>query len=77
MTNQTVNSLITDAITQTNVAVLGMAPAMAMGNLYQAMSNSVAMASINAVYAQQQAHMQHQAATSASVALLLSLHNTP
>ncbi|MDX2299324.1 MAG: RebB family R body protein, partial [Xanthomonadaceae bacterium] len=32
----TVNPQITDAVTQSNVNVLGDAPAMAMGNLYQA-----------------------------------------
>ncbi|QDT96849.1 RebB family R body protein [Gimesia aquarii] len=73
MNNQQVNSQIIDAITQSNVAVLGMAPAMAMGNLYQTMANSVAMASINAVYAQQQANIMHQAATAKSVEMLLSL----
>lgn len=73
MNNQQVNQQITDAITQTNVAVLGMAPAMAMGSLYQTMANSVAMASINAVYAQQQANIMHQAATAKSVEMLLSL----
>lgn len=32
-----VNSQITDAVTQTNVKVVGEAPAQAMGNLYQQM----------------------------------------
>jgi hypothetical protein len=46
---------------------------MAMASLYQNLANSVAMASMNAVYAQQQANMAHQAATVQGVALLLSI----
>ncbi|WP_049105093.1 RebB family R body protein, partial [Burkholderia cenocepacia] len=35
-----VNAAITDAVTQTNVKVVGEAPAMATGSLYQAQSHS-------------------------------------
>jgi outer membrane protein OmpA-like peptidoglycan-associated protein len=66
----TVNSQITDAITQTNVKVLGEAPAMAMGSLYQTIGNSVAMAAANAVYAQQQANVTYQAATTLGITKL-------
>ena len=76
MPDQTVNGQITDAITQTNVKVLGEAPAMAMGSLYQAIGNSVAMAAANAVYAQQQANVTYQAASTMGVAKLLSLSIT-
>jgi hypothetical protein len=69
----TVNPQITDAITQTNVAVLGQAPAVAIGSLYQTISNSVSMAAANAVFAQQQANVVYQAATTMGVAKLLSL----
>ena len=70
--NQTaVNPQITDAITQTNVKVLAEAPAMAMGSLYQTIGNSVAMAAANAVYAQQQANVTYQAATTMSVSKLV------
>jgi hypothetical protein len=65
-----VNSQVTDAITQTNVKVLGEAPAMAMGNLYQTIGNSVAMAAANAVYAQQQANVTYQAASTLAVTKL-------
>nr|WP_320016548.1 RebB family R body protein [uncultured Desulfobacter sp.] len=58
---------ITDAVTQTNVNVLGASPAMAMGSLYQTIGNSVAMASANAVYAQQQADVTYQTATTVSL----------
>ncbi len=36
-----VNGQITDAVTQANVKVVGEAPAMAIGNLYQTISNNV------------------------------------
>ena len=72
-TTPEVNPQITDAITQTNVKVLGEAPAMAMGSLYQTIGNSVAMAAANAVYAQQQADVTYQAASTMGVSKLLSL----
>ncbi len=67
----TVNPQVTDAITQTNLKVLGEAPAMAMGSLYQTIGNSVAMAAANAVYAQQQANVTYQAATTVAVKKLI------
>ena len=67
----TVNGRVTDAITQTNVKVLGDAPAMAMGSLYQTIGNSVAMAAANAVYAQQQANVTYQAASTMGVQKLI------
>jgi hypothetical protein len=73
----TVNTQITDAITQTNVKVLGEAPAMALGSLYQTVGNSVAMAAANAVYSQQQANVTYQAASTMGVAKLLSLTIAP
>ncbi len=72
----TLNPQITDAITQTNAKVLGEAPAMAMGNLYQVVGNQFAMASANAVYSQQQANVTYQAASTLGVAKLLSLKVT-
>ncbi|QDT96847.1 RebB family R body protein [Gimesia aquarii] len=76
-TTPEVNPQITDAITQTNVKVLGEAPAMAMGSLYQTIGNSVAMAAANAVYAQQQADVTYQAASTMGVSKLLSLQVQP
>ncbi|QDT96846.1 RebB family R body protein [Gimesia aquarii] len=72
-TTPEVNPQITDAITQTNVKVLGEAPAMAMGSLYQTIGNSVAMAAANAVFAQQQTYVTYQAASTMGVSKLLSL----
>ena len=67
-----VNDQITDAVTQSNVKVLGDAPAMAMGNLYQATSQALANAAHNATTSQQQTNITAQAATTQGVASLLS-----
>jgi len=67
-----VNPMITDAVTQTNVEVLANSPAVAMGNLYQTIGNSVAMAAANAVYAQQQANVTYQSASTMGIKDLLS-----
>lgn len=69
----TVNPQITDAVTQTNTGVLADAPAMAMGTLYQSMAHSVGLMMQNAVYAQQQANIAAQAATTQGVMQIYSL----
>lgn len=48
-----VNGQITDAVTQANVKVLGDAPAMAMGTVYQTMAQSIGLSMQNAVANQQ------------------------
>ena len=68
-----VNSQITDAVTQANVKVLGEAPAMAMGNLYQATAQALANAAHNATNAQQQTNITAQAATTMGVTTLYSI----
>ncbi len=68
-----VNSQITDSVTQANVQVLGSSPAIAMGNLYQATAQALANAAHNATLAQQQMYVTAQAATTMGVALLYSL----
>lgn len=68
-----VNNQITDAVTQSNVQVLGISPAVAMGNLYQATAQALANAAHNATNAQQQMYLTAQAATTTGVALLYSL----
>ena len=73
MYNHFVDSMVTDAVTLTNVIVVGAAPAMALANMYQTLANSFATASLNAVFAQQQANIVHQAATVQEVIRLLSL----
>jgi Killing trait len=68
-----VNSQITDSVTQSNVQVLGTAPSVAMGNLYQATAQALANAAHNATTAQQQTIITAQAATTQGVALLYSV----
>lgn len=68
-----VNDQITDSVTQANVKVLGDAPAMALGNLYQATAQALANAAHNATTAQQQSTVTSQAATTMGVATLYSL----
>lgn len=68
-----VNDQITDAVTQANVKVLGDAPAMSMGNLYQIVSQSLGLSAQNAVFAQQQSNMVHQATTTQGVNLIYAV----
>ncbi len=49
-----VNGQITDAVTQTNVKVLGESPAQALSVLYQAMAHSLSLSMQNASSTQQQ-----------------------
>lgn len=62
-----VNGQITDAVTQTNVKVLGEAPAMAMGAIYQSLAHSTGILYENATSAQQQLAIAAQAATNQGV----------
>lgn len=68
-----VNNQITDSVTQANVKVLGDAPAMSMGNLFQATSQALGNAAHNVTTAQQQTNVTAQAATTMGVTLLYSL----
>ena len=68
-----VNDQITDAVTQTNVKVLGDAPGLALSHLYQTMVHSTGLSFQNAVTAQQQTNMSSQAATVQGVSLLYTL----
>ena len=68
-----VNDQITDSVTQANTKVLGDAPAIAMGNLYQATAQALANAAHNATNAQQQSYVTAQSATTMGVATLYSL----
>ena len=67
------NSQITDAVTQANVKVLGDAPAMAIGNFYNATGQALSNAAHNAASLQQQTNVTAQAATTMGVTTLLSL----
>jgi len=68
-----VNSQITDSVTQANVKVLGDAPAIAMGNLFQATAQALSNAAHNATTAQQQSNVTAQAATTMGVSTLYCL----
>lgn len=68
-----VNDQITDAVTQSNVKVIGEAPAMAMGTIYQALAHSTAILFQNAVSAQQQQNTLSQAATNMGVMQIYSV----
>jgi len=68
-----VNDQITDSVTQANVKVLGDAPALSMGNLFQATSQALGNAAHNATAAQQQTAVTAQAATTMGVTTLYSI----
>ena len=68
-----VNSQITDSVTQANTKVLGDAPAVAMGNLYQATAQALSNAAHNATTSQQQTNITAQAATTQGVATLYAI----
>lgn len=71
-----VNDQITDAVTQSNVKVVGEAPAMAMGTIYQSMAHSTGILFENAVAAQQQQNTLTQAATNQGVMQIYSVDTT-
>lgn len=68
-----VNGMITDSVTQANVKVLGDAPAMAMGAIFQSLSHSTGILYENAVSSQQQLGIAAQAATNQGVIQLYSV----
>ncbi len=68
-----VNGQITDAVTQSNVKVLGDAPAMAMGAIFQALAHSTGILYENAVSSQQQLGIAAQAATNQGVIQIYSI----
>jgi hypothetical protein len=71
-----VNDQITDAVTQSNVKVVGEAPAMAMGSIYQTMAHSTGILLQNAVAAQQQQNTLSQAATNQGVMQIYTVDTT-
>jgi hypothetical protein len=67
------NSQITDSVTQANLEVLGVSPAVALGNLYQATAQALSNAAHNATFVQQQNSSTAQAATTMGISTLYSL----
>lgn len=68
-----VNDQITDSVTQSNLQALGTAPAVSMGNLFQATAQALANAAHNATNAQQQSYVTAQTATTMGVATLYAI----
>ncbi|RXM51669.1 MULTISPECIES: RebB family R body protein [unclassified Chryseobacterium] len=71
--SQTVNQQITDAVTQSNVKVVGEAPAIALGNVYQSAAHSTGIMFENAVNAQNQQNILGQAATTQGIMQIYSM----
>ncbi len=69
-----VNGMITDAVTQSNVAVLGAAPAQAMGAVYQTAAHSLGIMFQNNTQMQQHSAIAAQAATNMGV---MHLYGSP
>lgn len=72
----TVNPMVTDAVTQSNLKVVGEAPAIAISTLYQAMAHSTGILFQNAVQAQQQQTSLAQAAVNQGIMQIYSLDTT-
>ncbi|GAA6166886.1 RebB family R body protein [Sessilibacter corallicola] len=68
-----VNSQITDSVSQVNTKVLGDAPAISSGNLMIATSQALSNAAHNATSGQQQAVVTAQAAMTQGISTLYSL----
>lgn len=68
-----VNSQITDSVSQVNTKVLGDSPAIAMGNLFVATSQALSNAAHNATNNQQQSYVTMQASTTQGVSTLLAI----
>lgn len=74
MANDTpVNSQITDAVTQSNLTVLGNAPAQSMATAYQVLAQSVGVSMQNAVANQQNMNTIDSAIVSQGISLLFNL----
>lgn len=73
MSDSTVNPQITDAVTQSNVKVVGEAPAISMGSIYQSIAYSTGILFQNAVAAQQQQNIAALAATNQGIIQIYSV----
>jgi ABC-type nickel/cobalt efflux system permease component RcnA len=73
MAFSTLNDQVVDTVASTDALMLGLAPAVAMGNLYVATSHALATAAHNATNAQQAMDQIAQAVTKKCVELLRSL----
>ncbi len=73
---KSVNSQITDAITQSNTMNIGLAPAQSMGTLYQTTAQAVGVAVQNSVANQQHMYSLSLASTAQNLNSLLSLSSS-
>lgn len=73
----TVNSQITDAVSQTQAAVIGVGAAQSMGILDSVMAETLGMAMHNAVSNQRNMQMVSSAATTATCARILKAFGSP
>ncbi len=71
MPTATVNSQITDAVTQNNLKVVGESPAQALGMAYQALAHSTGLAMENAMQSQGGMQQITNTATSACVTMIV------
>ena len=71
-----VNDQVTDAVTQSNVKVLGEGPAFAMGSMYQSLAHSTGILFENAVSSQQQQNSLSLAAANQGVMQIYALDTT-
>lgn len=72
--NTSMNSQVTDAVTQSNVKVLGDAPAESMGMLYQMLAQSTGMSMQNMVANQQHKNSIDSAVVTGAVTVLYTLN---
>ena len=69
----TVNSQITDSLTEVSTQTIGASPSVAMGMLYEATAQALGNAAHNATVAQQQGNILAQAVTTQGVNMLYSI----
>ena len=75
--NTPVNGQITDAVTQTNVKVLGEAPAQSMALVYQTLAHSISLAMENAQQAQGGLQQIGNAVTSSAITMIMNAARPP
>lgn len=73
MADESVNPQITDAVTQTNVKVVGEAPAQATASLYQVVSHATGLSIQNAVHSQQAMNQLSSAIVSKACQLIMNV----
>ena len=74
---RSVNSQITDAVTQSNMMLTGMAPAHSMAALYQTMAQSMGTSLQNAVSNQQNVNTVNIAALTQNLQTIMQPHPRP